>query len=158
MVDPSTVRALLWVLCSFLGGMAISVFLDTPTPWSVCRPRLSHQGGPGQSPPPASAQSCPSLLTAHRVPGCYLAPAWEVLGRGLRCSVFWNILWELCVLRRAEERPWSRSSAALDQWSVCDSISSSPRGLGRWPYGHRGPPASVKGRPFPEPILNSQWV
>ena len=88
MVDPSMVRALLCVLYSFLGGVAMSVSLDTPTPWSVCKPHLSHQGGPGQSPPPASAQSCSSLLTACRAPGCYLAPAWEVLGCGLRCSVF----------------------------------------------------------------------
>ena len=112
-------------------------------PRTLTRPGLfvslvSHRGGPGQSPPPASAQSRPPWLTAHRVPGCYPAPAWRVLGCGLRCSVFYNILWELCVLRRAEERPWSNSSAALDLRSVCDCVSPSSGVAGPlalWPQG-----------------------
>lgn len=88
MVDPSTVRALLWVLCSFLGGMAISVFLDTPIPWSVCRPRLSHQGGPGQSPPqqvlelpiPVDCTQGPRVL-----PGPQHGRSWDV-GSDALCS------------------------------------------------------------------------
>lgn len=55
MVDPSTVRALLWVLCSFLlGGMAISVFLDTPIPSGLFVGPVCHiKVGQASPPPPA---------------------------------------------------------------------------------------------------------